>query len=174
MGAALASMVAVLSHTKKGFESKHEPLDAIAVRAQKLKDEFLAAVDADTAAFDRLLEAMRMSKDDPARDAAIADATVSATEVPLGVLEKCGEVIELCREVGKIGLQASLSDAGVGAQMARAAAAGAYQNVCINLAQLADGERRAGLLQRADTAWKKSQQLHEHAEREILQKLRNL
>ncbi|HEY6893269.1 MAG TPA: cyclodeaminase/cyclohydrolase family protein, partial [Rhodanobacteraceae bacterium] len=173
MGAALASMVAVLSHAKKGFESKHEALDAIAVRAQKLKDEFLAAVDADTAAFDRLLEAMRMAKDDPARDAAIADATVAATEVPLGVLERCGEVIELCREVAKIGLQASLSDAGVGAQMARAAAAGAYQNVCINLGQLASGDRRAGLLQRADSAWKTSQQLHEKAEREILQKLRD-
>ena len=173
MGAGLASMVAVLSHTKKGFESKHAALDAIAMRAQKLKDEFLAAVDADTAAFDRLLEAMRMSKDDPARDSAITDATVSATEVPLGVLEKCGEVIELCREAGRIGLQASLSDAGVGAQMARAAAAGAYQNVCINLAQLSENKRRSELIHRADTAWKNSQDLHEKAEREILQNLRD-
>src|SRR5437764_2082165 len=52
MGAALASMVAVLSHTKKGFESKHEALDKIAVRAQALKDQLLAAVDAATDAFD--------------------------------------------------------------------------------------------------------------------------
>ena len=172
MGAALASMVAALSHTKKGFESKRDALDAIAIRGQKLKDEFLAAVDADTAAFDRLLDAMRMAKDDPAREAAIAEATVAATEVPLGVLEKCGEVIELCREVAKIGLQASLSDAGVGAQMARAAAAGAYQNVCINLGQLAS-DRRASLLTRADAAWKKSQQLHAEAEEEILARLRS-
>src|SRR5947199_305163 len=61
MGAALAAMVAVLSHTKKGFESKQDQLDSIAVRAQALKDELLAAVDADTAAFDRLLDAMRMA-----------------------------------------------------------------------------------------------------------------
>ena len=141
MGAALAAMVAVLSHTKKGFESKHDQLDTIATRAQTLKEQLLGAVDADTAAFERLLEAMRMPKDDAARDEAIADATVAATEVPLGVLQCCPEVIELCREVARIGLQASLSDAGVGAQMARAAAAGAYQNVCINLANLASGER---------------------------------
>jgi len=32
MGAALASMVAVLSHTKKGFEAKQTELDRIAVR----------------------------------------------------------------------------------------------------------------------------------------------
>ena len=172
MGAALAAMVAVISHTKKGFESKHDKLDTIAIRAQRLKDQLLSAVDADTAAFDRLLEAIRMPKDDPARDAAIANATVTATEVPLGVLECCPEVIELCREVARIGLQASLSDAGVGGQMARAAAAGAYQNVCINLANLAD-DRRASLLDRADKAWLESQQLHARAEEEILTKLRD-
>jgi glutamate formiminotransferase/formiminotetrahydrofolate cyclodeaminase len=172
MGAGLAAMVALLSHTKKGFESKQEKLDAIATRAQALKDRLLAAVDADTAAFDRLLDAMRLPKDDPARDAAIAEATIAATEVPLGVLESCPEVIELCREVGRIGLQASLSDAGVGAQMARAAAAGAYQNVCINLAQL-DSKRRVPLLARADKAWLESQQLHSIAEEEILKKLRD-
>ena len=173
MGAALASMVAVLSHTKKGFESKHDALDKIATRSQELKDLLLAAVDADTAAFDRLLEAMRLPKDDPNRDAALADATVGATEVPLGVLEKCPEVIELCREVGKIGLQASLSDAGVGVQVARAGAAGAYQNVCINLAGLTDTRRKSALLKRADEAWQKAQQLHELGEKEILEKLRS-
>lgn len=170
MGAALAAMVAVLSHTKKGFEAKHEELDRIAVRGQELKDKFLAAVDADTAAFDRLLEAFRIPKDDPNRDAAIEEATIGAAEVPLSVLEGCAEVIELCRDVARIGLQASLSDAGVGAQVARAAAAGAHQNVCINLAGVKD---RGALLQRADKAWDESRRLHELAESEILQKLRD-
>lgn len=171
MAAGLAAMVAVLSHTRKGFESKQADLDRIAVRAQTLKDQFLAAVDADTAAFDGLLEAMRMPKSE-ARDVAMTDATVAATEVPLGVLESCPEVIELCVEVGRIGLQASLSDAGVGAQMARAAAAGAYQNVCINLAGLTDGSRRAALVQRADAAWERARRLHTEAEEAILVKLR--
>jgi glutamate formiminotransferase/formiminotetrahydrofolate cyclodeaminase len=172
LGAALASMVAVLSHTKKGFESKQTDLDRIAVRGQQLKDALLAAVDADTAAFDRLLDAMRMPKDHPSRDSALADATIHAAEVPLGVLEKCPEVIELCREIARIGLQASLSDAGVGAQVARAGAAGAYQNVCINLASVND-PRKAGLLARADAAWTRARELHNEAENEILVKLRN-
>jgi len=172
MGAALASMVAVLSHTKKGFESKQADLDRISVRAQQLKGELLAAVDADTAAFDRLLEAMRMPQDNPERANALADATVGAAEIPLGVLERCPEVIALCREIGRIGLQASLSDAGVGAQMGRAAAAGAYQNVCINLAGLEDTKRRKALLIRADAAWKETQQLHTLAERDTLTALR--
>jgi glutamate formiminotransferase/formiminotetrahydrofolate cyclodeaminase len=177
MAAGLAAMVAVLSYTRKGFESKQTDLDRIAVRAQTLKDQFLAAVDADTAAFDQLLDAMRMPKATPeeqaTREAAMIEATVAATEVPLGVLEACPEVIELGTEVGRIGLQASLSDAGVGVQAARAAAAGAYQNVCINLAGLSDTARRTALVQRADAAWERAKQLHALAEVETLAKLRD-
>ena len=176
MGAGLAAMVAVLSHTKKGFESKQEELDRIAARAHELKQQLLAAVDADTNAFDRLLDAMRMPKSTAeqlaARERAIADATVLASEIPLGVLEACPEVIQLCSLVGKIGLEASLSDAGVGAQVARAAAAGAYQNVCINLKSLEGDGRKGDLLARADRAWEKARELHADAESQILEALR--
>lgn len=168
MGAGLAAMVAVLSHTKKGFEAKQEDLDRIAVRAQQLKDQLLAAADADTAAFDRLLDAMRLPATDPSRENAVREATIGAALVPLGVLEACPEVIELCREIAPIGLQASLSDAGTGAQVARAAAAGAYQNVCINLADVDAPD----VLARADAAWKRVQELHRTAEEETLVRLR--
>ena len=176
LGAALAAMVANLSHAKKGFESQQDGLDAIAVRGQEVKDRLLAAVDADTAAFDRLLEAMRLPKgtaeEQAARAAAIAGATVAAIEVPLGVLEACPEVIELCHEVARIGLQASRSDAGTGAQVARAAAAGAYQNVCINVPGLSDAAQAKALVARADAAWAKATELHAKAEGEILGGLR--
>ncbi len=176
LGAALAAMVANLSHPKKGFETKLAELDRIALRGQELKDRLLAAVDADTAAFDRLLEAMRLPKGTPeeqaAREAAISAATVAAIEVPLGVLEACPEIIELCLEVGSIGLQASRSDAGTGAQVARAAAAGAYQNVCINIPGLGDRPKATALLERADTAWAGAQALHAEAEKRILGALR--
>ncbi len=176
LGAGLAAMVANLSHAKKGFEAKRDRLETIAVRGQQLKDRLLGAVDADTAAFDSLLEAMRMPKGTPeerhVRDAAIADATVAAIEVPLGVLEACPEVIDLCLEIGEIGLQASRSDAGVGAQEARAAAAGAYMNVCINLPGLADTDRGLALLARAVAAWEATLERHARAEAAILASLR--
>jgi glutamate formiminotransferase/formiminotetrahydrofolate cyclodeaminase len=176
LGAALAAMVANLSHGKKGFESQQNRLDAIAVRGQQVKDRLLAAVDADTAAFDRLLEAMRLPKgtaeEQEARDVAIAGATVAAIEVPLGVLEACPEVVELCREVARIGLQASRSDAGTGVQVARAAAAGAYQNVCTNLPGLSAAAQATALIARADAAWEKVRASHAVAEKEILEELR--
>ncbi len=177
LAAGLAAMVANLSHAKKGFEVKRERLEAIAERGQRIKDAMLTAVDADTAAFDRLLEAMRLPKDSTAertaRTAAIDEATVAAIEVPLGVLEACPEILELCLEIAGIGLQASRSDAGVGAQMARAAAAGAYQNVTINLPGLTDARRAAGLVARADAAWERVKTVHASAEAAILQGLRD-
>jgi len=176
LGAALAAMVASLSHARKGFEAHRDRLDAIAVRGQEIKDRMLAAVDADTEAFDALLGAMRLPKGTPeeqtARERAIAEATVAAIEVPLGVLEACPEVIELCREVDRIGLDASSSDAGTGAQVARASAAGAYQNVCTNLPGLTDPARAKSLLARADGAWTEVRRSHALAEKEILEELR--
>jgi glutamate formiminotransferase len=176
LAAALAAMVANLSHAKKGFEAKRTRLEAIASRTQTIKDELLAAVDADTRAFDRLLEAMRLPKSSDAerslRDRAVGEATVAAIEVPLAVLEACPEVVELCREVARDGLHASRSDAGVGAQMARAAAAGAYQNVCINLPGLTDHDAAARRLDRADAAWRRTLDLHRKAEEDVLEALR--
>ena len=57
--------------------------------------------------------------------------------------------------------------------MGRAAAAGAYQNVCINLAGLTDASRRTALIERADTAWERARTLHTEAETAILFKLRD-
>ena len=176
LGAALAAMVGNLSHAKKGFENRHADLERIALRGQAIKDLLLDAVDADTAAFDRLLEAMRLPKatsdERSAREAALAAATVGAIEVPLGVLEACPEIVELCLEAAAVGLQASRSDAGTGAQLARAAAAGAYQNVCINLPGLTDRARATTLLRRADAAWARAVAAHWRAEEEILAGLR--
>lgn len=176
LSAALASMVANLSLGKKGFEDRKDALERIAIRGQELKDRLLWAMDEDTRAFDALLAAMRLPKGSPEeqqnRAQAVEQATLKAIEVPLSVLEACPEILDLCLEVATVGLQASLSDAGVGAQVARAAAAGAYQNVCINLPSLSDRATAGQLLARADEAWQKVQEKHALAEEQILRKLR--
>lgn len=176
LAAGLAAMVANLSHPKKGFEDRLEALERIAARGQEIKDRLLAAVDADTAAFDRYLAALRMPKETEAekaeRDAALVEATIATIEIPMLTLEACPEIVELCREAARIGLQASLSDAGTGAEVARASAAGAYQNVCVNLPGLTDRAAAAAILARADAAWERTKSLHAAASAEVLEKLR--
>ncbi|MDI9632400.1 MAG: glutamate formimidoyltransferase [Acidobacteriota bacterium] len=176
LGAGLAAMVASLSHPKQELAAHAARFEEIGIRAHALKAQLLAAVDADTASFDRLLAAMRMPQGDEAqkraREEALRTATIGAIEVPLGVLEACPEIVELCREAAAIGLATARSDAGTGIQMARAAAGGAYQNVCINARDLDDPEARGALLARAETAWQRVRELHAAAEAEVIGMLR--
>jgi len=145
--AALVAMVANLTVGKKGYDSAQERVLAIAEAGQELKDFFLAAVDDDTQAFNRVMETFRLPKRTPeqvrAKDLAVAEATREATRIPLSVLTRVPQVLELAAEVGEIGNANSLSDAGVAVLTARAAAEGVYYNVLINLASLQDLDQSA-------------------------------
>jgi formiminotetrahydrofolate cyclodeaminase len=144
LACALGSMVANLTVGKKGYEDVDKEMKIVAASAQPHKDAFLKAVDDDSAAFDRVMEAMRLPKktDDEKRHRLemIELATKNAVEVPLSVLKRCGDAIELIEAVAKKGNKNSISDAGVAALCLRAAASGAELNVLINLPGLDDKE----------------------------------
>jgi glutamate formiminotransferase/formiminotetrahydrofolate cyclodeaminase len=114
----------------------------LAMAAQGLKEEFLRAVDLDTVAFNKVMDAFRMKKkteeQKQERDAAIQEATKEATLVPLGVLEKSIKALELAKNIATHGNKNSISDAGVAGLTAQAAAEGAYYNVIINLPGIQD------------------------------------
>ena len=62
LGAALAAMVGNLTVGKKGYEEHDAEMRRVAVAGQALKDELLAAVDRDSAAYDAVMSAMRLPK----------------------------------------------------------------------------------------------------------------
>ena len=142
LGAALASMVGNLSVGKKGYEADWKALAALAVKAQTIKEGLLDAVDEDTAAFNAIIEATRLPKGSEAekiaRDAALEAANKRASEVPLQSARLCVEAARLCVEAAEKGNVNSVSDAGVGALMARSGAIGAGLNVLINLGGVKD------------------------------------
>jgi glutamate formiminotransferase/formiminotetrahydrofolate cyclodeaminase len=150
LGASLAAMVANLPHPKSDFETVRDELEGIAVRAQEIKQKLLDAIDADTWAFQALMDANKTAGPDRAR--AVREATLGAAHVPLEVAEACPEIVELCDRSRRLGMAASSSDAGVGAAMARAAALGAAMNVRINLQDMAGDPDAVALLERADAA----------------------
>ena len=142
LSAALAAMVANLTVGKKGYEAVHNDMVATAVRGQALKDQLLDAVDRDTRAFNKVMEAFRLPKTTPEqaaeKDRAVEDANKEATLVPLEVLEKAVEAAGLARTAAAGGNRNSVSDAGVAGLAAEAAGEGAYYNVLINLAGIKD------------------------------------
>jgi len=154
LAAALAGMVAALTHGRKGHEATRPRMEEVAAAAQLHKDAFLRAIDDDTDAFDRFLAATRLPKKSPAekaaREQALQEAAKAAAAVPMGVLRRSLEVLPLARAAAALGNPASISDAGVAAIAAAAAAEGAYLNVRINLQQVADPGWRAAAEAEAD------------------------
>jgi glutamate formiminotransferase/formiminotetrahydrofolate cyclodeaminase len=154
LSGALSSMVGALTHGKKGYEESFGEMEEAGIEGQRLKEQFLADVDRDTAAFNRVMDAMRMPKktdeDQAARAAAIEEATKEATLVPLEVLRRSLEAAKLARTVVEKGNRNSISDAGVAALAARTAAEGAYLNVRINLPGIEDASFRKKTLSEAE------------------------
>ena len=100
-------------------------------------------MDDDTKAFDDVLAAMRLPKvteeQQRVREAAIAAAYEKATAVPLATARLCLQALELAKEAAITGNRNSVSDAGVGALLAKAGLDAAILNVRINLPSVREG-----------------------------------
>ncbi len=154
LSAALSAMAANLTVGKKGYEDVREEMVATAVRAQALKDGLLEAVDRDTRAFNKVMEAFRLPKTTAEqageKERAVEEANKEATLVPLEVLEKAVESVALARVAAAKGNENSVSDAGVAGLTGQAAGEGAYYNVLINLAGIKDAKFVADVRRRAE------------------------
>jgi len=149
LGAGLAAMVANLTVDKPEYEKAKPEMIEIAEKGQALKDRLVRAIDEDTFAFNEVMAAFGLPKG-ASRDAAILAANKKATLVPLSVLEAIPEVLELAEATGARGNRNSLSDSGVAVLTARTAAMGAYYNVLINTAQIADAAFASEIRTKAD------------------------
>ena len=152
LGAALGAMVANLSSHKRGWDDQCPKFSQWAEKGQELMYELLHLVDEDTAAFNRIMDAMSLPKKtdaEKARAAAMQEATLYATEVPLRTMKASFKVFELVEAMASEGNPNSVSDAGVGALAARSAVLGAFLNVKINAAGLKDREKAGALVTEA-------------------------
>lgn len=142
LGAALVAMVCRLTVDKPKYAEVSEELRRVLSEVDELRRKLGELVERDTQAFDAVMAAFRLPKETEEqkgeRSAAIQQATRLATEVPLEVLSLSARVLELSHIVAEKGNVNSVSDAGVAAEMARAAARGAAFNVKINLSGLKD------------------------------------
>lgn len=154
LGAALGTMVANLSAHKAGWDARWEEFSNWADKGQEVMNELLHLVDEDTAAFNRIMAVFAMPKstdeEKAARSAALQEATLYATEVPLRTMKASSRVFEIVRAMAETGNTNSVSDAGVGALAARSAVMGACLNVKINAAGLKDRAVADRLIMEAD------------------------
>ena len=155
LGAALGTMVANLSSHKAGWDDRWEEFSDWAEQGQALLHELLHLVDEDTEAFNCIMAVFAMPKstdeEKAARSAALQEATLYATQVPLRTMKAAVKVFPLVGAMASEGNPNSVSDAGVGALAARSAVLGACLNVKINAAGLKDRATADALVAEAET-----------------------
>jgi glutamate formiminotransferase/formiminotetrahydrofolate cyclodeaminase len=137
LAAGLLCMVARITLGKKEAPPDVERLNEVVKEGDALRQKLLRLVVEDKEAFDLVMKAFKLSKDQPeARKKAIEEATIKASEIPLSTLDCSVRVLRLAQEVAEKGSTNALSDVVTAVSAARAAVEGAASNVLINLASL--------------------------------------
>lgn len=142
LGVALGNMVGSLTVGKKKYADVQEDILALKAKADKLQAELLNLVERDAEVFEPLSRAYGLPKDSPQelaeRTKVMEAALKNAYSVPLLIMEKCGEAVELHREFAAKGTALAISDVGVGVALCKAALQGASLNVFINTKAMTD------------------------------------
>ncbi len=138
LSGALSAMVSNLTIGKKGYEDAQEKVLQLAPQGQDIKLRAMQCIDADTDAFNAMMDAMRLphktDEDKKHRDEMIEKTTQKAILVPLRTMEISLQALEVAAQVVEVGNANALSDAGVAALTALTAAKAANYNILINLA----------------------------------------
>jgi glutamate formiminotransferase / formiminotetrahydrofolate cyclodeaminase len=149
LAAALASMVAALTQGRGAAPAKDAAMVEVTVTAQRVKDALVAAVDADTNAFNAYMDARRLpaatTEQKAARAEAMQDGLKVAIEVPIGTARASLEAMRLADRLTREGNQASLTDGAVGVQLGFAGVRGGVWNALINLRDITDASYVEGV-----------------------------
>ncbi len=144
LGASLSSMVSNLTANRRGSEDVDEVLNRAANEAQEIKNKLVKAIDADTDAFNEYMDARRLpnktDEEKAIRKEAMLQGLKNAVLVPLETAQQSAKAIEVAEVVAKNGNPNSITDVGVGAQMAYSGVLGGIYNVLINLKDINDEE----------------------------------
>jgi formiminotetrahydrofolate cyclodeaminase len=137
-------MVCHLTIGKKKYADVEPEMKAVLAKSEDLRAVITRLIDRDTDAFNKVMEAFGLPKENDDQKAlrsdAIQEATKEATMIPLEVMKHCIDGMALAKIVAEKGNQNSLSDAGVSALLFHAACEGAALNVRINLGGIKDTE----------------------------------
>ena len=144
VGTALGSMVGALTVGKKKYAAVEADIIELMKKAETVRAELLKQIDEDARVFEPLSKAYGLPKEteeQKAEKARIMEGCLrEACSVPMEIMVKCCEAIELQKEFAAKGSSLAISDAGVGVAFCKAALQGASLNVFINTASMKNRE----------------------------------
>ena len=144
VGTALGNMVGSLTVGKKKYADVEEEMWELKGKCDQLQKDFLRLIERDAEVFEPLSKAYGMPKETEEEKAekarVMAIVLKDACSVPMEIMEKCCEALDLIKEFAAKGSKLAISDAGVAATFCKAALKGASLNVYINTKSMADRE----------------------------------
>ncbi|OXA36522.1 Formimidoyltransferase-cyclodeaminase [Folsomia candida] len=155
-GAALGSMVGLLTYGKKQWEEFDSTMRDIIPPLYGGVDHLLRFVEADTNAFNKYVEAIRQTKN--AESDVAQTALLNAINVPMELERKLASLWSVLETISKIGNPNCISDVQVAVKCVETGIYGARCNVIINCKSLTDANLRKSLIQEANSLYKEAQQ----------------
>ena len=154
VGTALGNMVGALTVGKKKYADVEEEMKELMAKATTLQDKLLHLIERDAEVFEPLSKAYGMpreTEEEKAEKARVMEVVLKdACSVPMEIMEKCCEAIDLIVEFAAKGSALAISDAGVGAAFCKAALEGASLNVYINTKSMKNREYAEELNEKCD------------------------
>jgi len=154
IGVALGNMVGSLTVGKKKYADVETEVLELKAKSDVLQKQLLELVERDAEVFEPLSRAYGMPKDTEeqrAEKARVMEQVLDqAAQVPMEIMERCMEALEIVERFAKIGSKLAISDAGCAAACCRAALNAASLNVFINTKSMADRAKAQALNDRAE------------------------
>ena len=144
---------------EKPFAVNEDEMWELKKKCDQLQKDFLRLIERDAEVFEPLSKAYGMPKETEEEKAekarVMAIVLKDACSVPMEIMEKCCEALDLIKEFAAKGSKLAISDAGVAATFCKAALKGASLNVYINTKSMADREYAEELNAKADAMLEK-------------------
>ena len=177
LGSALGQMVGNLTVGKKKYAAVEEEVRARMEELSRLSGEFLRLADRDEEVFKPLAEAYGLPKETKEereyKDAVMEERLLAATMVPLEIMERAVQTMEILEILAEKGSVMAVSDVGVGVQFARTALLGGVMNVYINTKSMKDRQKAEELNGRAGELTVKGIKLADQVYGRVLEGLKN-
>ena len=153
LGNALGQMVVNLTVGKKKYAEVEEEMQEYLERLKTMQQEFLHLSDRDAEVFAPLAECYRLPsatlEEKEHKDAVMEEKLLDASMVPVEIMEKSLELLEILDVLADKGSRMTVSDVGVAVQFTRTALLGAVMNVYINTKSMKNREKAEEINQKA-------------------------
>lgn len=176
LGNALGQMVSNLTIGKKKYALVEDEIKELAERMKGIQGQFTQLADQDAKVFAPLAKCYSLPSDteeEKAYKAEVMEARLlDASLVPMEIMEKASEMLEIMDILADKGSRMAVSDVGVGVQFIRTALLGAVMNVYINTKSMKNRGKAEEMNEKAERLIREGTEAADRIYQKVLGQLR--